>query len=42
MMQEEKYDNDIHHDHGINIYESNMQNNYDNATNIINTRQQLK
>ena len=30
------------HDHGINIYEWNMQNNYDNATNIINTRQQLK
>ena len=42
MMQEAKYDNDTHHDHGNNIGKRNMQNNYLKATNITNTRQQLK
>ena len=41
-MQEAKYDNGTNHDHGNNIGKRNMQNNYLNATNTINTRQQLK
>ena len=42
MMQEAKYDKGTHHEHVINIYEWNMQKNYDNVTSKINTRQQRK